>query len=316
MANATPSFLGKANNSGDDNALFLKLFSGEVLSAFARANKMMPMTTVRTIANGKSATFPLVGTTTAEFHVAGAEITGNVINANEKIITIDDMLIAHSFVSELDELKNHYDVRQIYSKELGEALARKVDDHLLQLAVLGARSSGLVSGRSGGSAITDADANTNATSLISSIFEAAEDLDNNSVPENDRFCVVSPDIYYKIVNNDKILNRDFGGVNGVYADGTVLKVAGITIVKSTATATAFTDLSSASTTGHNNTYTGNFSTTVAVIFHKSSIGSVKLMDLKMDTEFDLRRSGTLMVGKMAMGSGFLRPEAMVEIKTS
>ena len=316
MANATPSFLGKANNSGDDNALFLKLFSGEVLSAFSRANKMLPMTTVRTIANGKSASFPLVGTTTAEYHTPGAEITGNVINANEKIITIDDMLIAHSFISELDELKNHYDVRQIYSKELGEALARKVDDHLLQLAVLGARSSGLVSGRSGGSAITDADANTNASSLIDSIFEGAEDLDNNSVPENDRFCVVSPDIYYKIVNNDKILNRDFGGVNGVYADGTVLKVAGINIVKSTATNTAFTNLSSASTTGHNNTYTGNFSTTVAVIFHKSSIGSVKLMDLKMDTEFDLRRSGTLMVGKMAMGSGFLRPEAMVEIKTS
>jgi len=316
MANATPSFLGKANNSGDDNALFLKLFSGEVLSAFARANKMLPMTTVRTIANGKSATFPLVGTATAEYHTPGAEITGNVINANEKVITIDDMLIAHSFVSELDELKNHYDVRQIYSKELGEALARKVDDHLLQLAVLGARSSGLVSGRSGGSAITDADANTNASSLIDSIFEGAEDLDNNSVPENDRFCVVSPDIYYKIVNNDKILNRDFGGVNGVYADGTVLKVAGINIVKSTATATAFTDLSSASTTGHNNTYTGDFSNTVAVIFHKSSIGSVKLMDLKMDTEYDLRRSGTLMVGKMAMGSGFLRPEAMVEIKTS
>ena len=268
MANATPSFLGKANNSGDDNALFLKLFSGEVLSAFARANKMLPMTTVRTIANGKSASFPLVGTTTAEYHTPGAEITGNVINANEKIITIDDMLIAHSFISELDELKNHYDVRQIYSKELGEALARKVDDHLLQLAVLGARSSGLVSGRSGGSAITDADANTNASSLIDSIFEGAEDLDNNSVPENDRFCVVSPDIYYKIVNNDKILNRDFGGVNGVYADGTVLKVAGINIVKSTATNTAFTNLSSASTTGHNNTYTGNFSTTVAVIFHK------------------------------------------------
>ena len=316
MANATPSFLGKANNSGDDNALFLKLFSGEVLSAFSRANKMLPMTTVRTIANGKSATFPLVGTATAEYHTPGAEITGNVINANEKIITIDDMLIAHSFISELDELKNHYDVRQIYSKELGEALARKVDDHLLQLAVLGARSSGLVTGRSGGSVITDADANTNAGSLIDSIFEGAEDLDNNSVPENDRFCVVSPDIYYKIVNNDKILNRDFGGVNGVYADGTVLKVAGINIVKSTATNTAFTNLSSASTTGHNNTYTGNFSTTVAVIFHKSSIGSVKLMDLKMDTEFDLRRSGTLMVGKMAMGSGFLRPEAMVEIKTS
>ena len=37
MANATVSFLGKANNTGDDNALFLKLFSGEVLAAFAKA---------------------------------------------------------------------------------------------------------------------------------------------------------------------------------------------------------------------------------------------------------------------------------------
>lgn len=316
MSNATPSFLGKANNTGDDNALFLKLFSGEVLSSFSRANKMMPMTTVRTISNGKSATFPLVGTASAEFHTAGAEITGNVINHNEKVITIDDLLIAHSFVSEIDELKNFYDVRQIYSKELGEALARTVDNHLLQLAVLGARSSALVSGGNGGNVITDLDANTNATSLISSIFEGAEDLDNNNVPENDRFCVVSPDIYYQLVNNDKILNRDFGGVNGVYADGTVLKIAGINIVKSNATSTAFTDLSTASTTGHNNTYTGNFSTTVAVIFHKSSIGSVKLMDLKMETDFDIRRQGTLMVAKMALGSGFLRPEAMVEIKTA
>jgi hypothetical protein len=31
MANATVSFLGKANNTGDDNALFLKIFSGERL---------------------------------------------------------------------------------------------------------------------------------------------------------------------------------------------------------------------------------------------------------------------------------------------
>ena len=49
MANATVSFLGKANNTGDDNALFLKVFSGEVLAAFAKENKMLPMTMVRTI---------------------------------------------------------------------------------------------------------------------------------------------------------------------------------------------------------------------------------------------------------------------------
>ena len=317
MANATVSFLGKADNAGDDNALFLKVFSSEVLAAFAQENKMLPMTMVRSIASGKSAQFPAIGkAAAAEYHTAGNEINGQVIKHNEKVITIDDLLISHSFISELDEAKNHYDVRSIYSKEMGEALARKIDQHLLQLVVLAARGSATVNGENGGSVITDADANTNAASLIESIFEAAEDLDDKNVPENDRFCVVTPNIYYNIVQNDKILNRDFGGTNGVYADGQVLKVAGINIVKSNTATTAFTNRSGDSTTGQNNTYVGNFSTTQAVVFHKSAVGTVKLKDLKMESEYDIRRQGTLMVGKLAYGHGILRPESAVEIKTS
>jgi hypothetical protein len=59
MSNATVSFLGKANNAGDDNALFLKVFSSEVLAAFSKVNKMLPMTMVRSISQGKSAQFPV-----------------------------------------------------------------------------------------------------------------------------------------------------------------------------------------------------------------------------------------------------------------
>ena len=42
MANATVSTLGQVNTSGDANALFLKVFAGEVLAAFQRQNKMLP----------------------------------------------------------------------------------------------------------------------------------------------------------------------------------------------------------------------------------------------------------------------------------
>ena len=316
MSNATVSFLGKADNSGDDNALFLKVFSGEVLAAFARQNKMLGMTSVRTISQGKSAQFPAVGKTTAAYHTPGNEITGSVIKHNERVITIDDLLISDSFIAQLDEAKNHYDVRSIYSNEMGNALARTVDQHLLQLAVLAAQASTTVNGENGGEVITDADAKTNAASLITSIFDAAQALDEKDVPENDRFCVVPPATYYNIVENDKILNRDFGGANGVYAEGTVLKVAGINIVKSNTAVTAFTDQSSASSTGENNTYNGDFSNTAAVVFHKSAIGTVKLMDLAMESEYDIRRQGTLMVAKMALGHGILRPEAAVEIQTA
>jgi hypothetical protein len=316
MSNATVSFLGKADNSGDDNALFLKVFSSEVLAAFARQNKMLGMTSVRTISQGKSAQFPAVGKTTAAYHTPGNEINGSVIKHNERVITIDDLLISDSFIAQLDEAKNHYDVRSIYSNEMGNALARTVDQHLLQLSILAAQAATTVNGENGGEVITDADAKTNAASLITSIFDAAQALDEKDVPETDRFCVVPPATYYNIVENDKVLNRDFGGANGVYAEGTVLKVAGINIVKSNTAVSAFTDQSGASSTGENNTYNGDFSNTAAVVFHKSAIGTVKLMDLAMESEYDIRRQGTLMVAKMALGHGILRPEAAVEIQTA
>ena len=54
MSNAVSSRLGLVNNTGTDyDALFLKVFSGEVLASFGRENQMLDMTTVRTISSGK-----------------------------------------------------------------------------------------------------------------------------------------------------------------------------------------------------------------------------------------------------------------------
>ena len=313
MANATVSQLGQVNASGDANALFLKVFSGEVLATFMRENQMLGMTTTRSITSGKSATFPVIGTTSASYHTVGNEITGTQVKHNEKIINIDDLLLSSAFLSNLDEAKNHYDVRSVYSSEMGRALANKVDQNLIQLAVLASQASTTITGGNGGEEITDADANTNASSLITSIFDAAEKLDNKDVPNQDRYCVVTPAIYYNLVENDKILNRDFGGNNGVYSDGTVIKVAGISIVKSPTAVLAFAN--NGADAGANNTYNVNASAHYAVIFHKSAIGTVKLMDLAMESEYDIRRQGSLMVAKMALGHGILRPESAISIKT-
>jgi len=315
MSNAVVSRLGQVNGANDVNALFLKVWSGEVLATFQRENKMLGMTNVRTISSGKSAQFPVIGTTSASYHTPGNEILGTSVKHAEKTINIDDLLVSSAFIANIDEAKNHYDVRSTYTSEMGRALANTVDKNLLQLAVLGAQASATITGGNGGTQITDADANTNATSLIASIFECAQALDENDVPSEDRFCVVKPDIYYQIVQNDKILNRDFGANgNGVYSDGTVIKVAGINIVKSNTAVTAYADNSSA-VSGTNNTYNVDAQYVVATVFHKSAIGTVKLMDLGMESEYDLRRQGSLMVAKMALGHGILRPESATLIKT-
>ena len=52
---------GVNNATGDARALFLKLYAGEVLTAFQSKNIMMPLHRVRTISKGKSAQFPMTG---------------------------------------------------------------------------------------------------------------------------------------------------------------------------------------------------------------------------------------------------------------
>lgn len=316
MANATPSRIGQALGAGDTRALFLKVFSGEVLTTFNNKTIMADKVRVRNITSGKSAQFPAIGKTKAEYHTPGAEITGNVIQQDEKVITIDDLLIAHTFISRIDEAMAHFEVRSEYSRQMGDALAQTYDRNLLSLAVKAARDT--VAGGLGKGAVGQGDAVSVAigaapttADFIAAMYTAARTLDEKNVPEDERYVLVSPEWYWKLVTDDKLLNRDFGG-SGVYQDGTVFKVAGLNIVKTNnlainhTTATDYPDYSSK--------YAVDASKTLGLIMHPQALGTVKLLDLASEMEYDIRRQGTLAVSKMAVGHGVLRPECIYEIK--
>lgn len=316
MSNATVSRLGQINASGDVNALFLKVFSGEVLSAFERENQMLGMTMTRSITSGKSAQFPVTGTISSGYHTIGNEILGSAVSKNEKVINIDDMLLASAFLGEIDELKTHYDVRSIYSREMGQALAKTVDKNLLNLVVLASRASANITGGNGGAVITNATAKSSASSLVGSIFTAIKTLDEKDIPSQGRAIIVAPEQYYQLANLDSLISRDFSDNAGDRAKGTVVSIGGVPVFKSNTAVSAFTDQSSDSTTGQNNTYKGDFSTVAGVVFHSSAVGTVKLKDLVLESTYDPRRLGTLLTSRMALGHGILRPECSVSIKTA
>jgi len=311
MTNLTPSRVGQINGAGATDALFLKVFPGEILTAFNANNVMMPLHMVRSIASGKSAQFPAIGKATAAYHTPGAELLGsNAILANEKIINIDALLTADVSIALIDEAMNHYDVRGEYARQLGEALALKADKQLLQTTVLAARAAANITGGDAGTALTNAAAGTDGDILASMIFNAAQVFDEKNLPENDRYVVVKPAQYYLLVQTTKVINKDWGG-SGVYADGKVLKVAGVSIVKSNNVPSSVINAA----TGENNTYSGDFSKTVAVAFQKGAVGTVKLLDVSTEKEYSVRHQATLVVAKYAMGHGILRPECAVEIAT-
>jgi len=331
MSNATASRLGLVNNSGTGyEALFLKVFSGEVLTAFSENNVFSDaLHTVRTISSGKAAQFPVTGTATAAYHTPGNLLTGGAILHNEKVINIDDLLIAQSFVANIDELMNHYDVRAIYASELGKALAKRYDQNVAKTIANASRASTTLTGGSGGTVLTLANGNTASSDvtgdeLAAAIYDIAQAFDERDIPKTDRFVCLPPAEYYKLPESaTRTISTDFNpGGNGSFASGTVLQVAGMPVIMSNNISQENKPPGGSDANelgGSNNTYAGDDSKTIGLVFHKSAVGTVKLLDLQTEmsgSDYGVMYQGTLMVAKYALGHGILRPEAAATIKLS
>jgi len=316
---STVTRIGQINQSGDVDAIFLKKFAGEVIVSFEGSNVALERTQVRTITDGKSAQFPRVGKIGASYHIVGTEIVGKKMNHGEVVIPIDDVLISDAFIANIDEAKNHYDIRSIYTKEMGHALAKQMDQHIFQIGVKAARATNVIDDLPGGSSIYQNTAGapasaafmTNGEHLAEAIFLAAQTLDEKDIPEDERYAFVRPAQYYALAKAVKNINSDWGGA-GSYSDGTILKLAGIEIVKTNNLPSGVVANGTVAA-GTGNRYAGDFTNVAALVMHKSAVATVKLWDLGMESEYKVSNQGNLLVAKYAVGHGILRPEGAVEI---
>lgn len=327
----TTSFAGDAAGAEDGNLdLFLRQFAGEVITAFETANVMMPLHTVRTISQGKSAQFPVIGDTSAEYHTPGASLietdpAGGALQKfthNERLIAIDDLLVSAAFIDSLDEARAHYDYRGEYSRKMGYALAKRADIHLINTVYQASKAGATAPQGAGGGDIelsqadTVSDALTTSAVLVSALFAAAAAMDANDLPDDGRYVVLNPTLYYNLISNGAtgyditktVANSDIGGSG--FGSGKVPMVAGFEIYKSNNLPSGAAIVDDAGVRTPN-----DYATPAAaedakgIIFQKSAIGTVKLRDLSMEAEYQIERQGTLMVAKYAMGHGILRPEA-------
>ena len=252
------------NNAGADaRALFLKLYAGEVLTAFQSKNIMMPLHRVRTISKGKSAQFPLTGKyRDAAYHTPGAEIVPSASKQGERLVSVDDLLVNAQFVPNIDEAMSHYDIRSIYTQEAGFGLGKVADQNIIRLGIKAAlcETTAMAALTTGAASIQDYSAfddedfsgnvvvggdETTTSSVASSIrdpkkiaqalMDAKRILTNKNVP-GDPFIVMSNDMYYDMfkisgssnLNDLAIFNRDIGG-SGSVATGQVPTILGMPV---------------------------------------------------------------------------------------
>ena len=381
-----------ATGAGSARALFLKLYAGEVLTAFQSKNIMMPLHRVRTISKGKSAQFPMTGKyRDASYHTPGTELVPTKAKQGERIVTIDDLLVNSQFVPNIDEAMSHYDIRSIYTQEAGFGLAKVADENILRMAIKASLcENAAIAGVTGMiqefSAFDDEDFTSNVVigsaagdardpkKIAQAIMDAKRVFDNANVP-GDPFVVMPVDMYYDMfkvsgtsnLNDLAIFNRDIGG-GGSVATGAVPSILGMpiyvtphlgyyssgntwvsnlwyqassnaalsagkpsthkdvsantdaptpiaaesnraTIYDVPAGASAQYDFASG-----DDQWISNVALEVrALVMTMDAVATVKLMDMSVESEYQITRQGTLIVSKYAMGHNVLRPGCAVSL---
>lgn len=330
--NVTFPYQGLIKGGTDPLAMYLKIFSGEVLTAFTKSNLFLGKTKVRTITSGKSAQFPVIGTASAAYFKPGDKLTGTSIDHFERTISIEGLVIAHTFVVDLLDKMNHYEVRGEYANQLGIALAEQVDKNILG-AILGAYAANTGVKRktlmSDTATVTDGHSVFETTTgtvanLVDYIKAAAKKMDKDNIPKTDRWLFLDTDQYYLLFSNLDLINQWYKG-QGSIAEGDIMKLFGFSIIEYNMPVdfaddkyyigSTLSEVVTGSVTKRFDltTLSANFVGLAGIAFHPSCVGTVQLMGIQSESDYDITTQGSWLVSKYAMGHGILRPESVYAI---
>lgn len=320
---------GKGVNGNDALALFLKVFGGEVLTAFARTSVTTSRHMVRSISSGKSAQFPVIGRTQAAYLKPGENLDDirKDIKHTEKTISIDGLLTADVLIYDIEDAMNHYDVRSEYTAQLGESLAMAADGAVLAeiagLCNLAAASNENIAGLGSASVIELSKKKTEMTDqveigkeIIAALTKARAAMTKNYVPASDRVCFVDPDSYSAILaalmpnaaNYAALIDPERGSIRNVM---------GFEIVETPHLTIGGAGTKREGTDGQLHKFPETATdaakvakdTVVGVFMHRSAVGTVKLKDLALERARRANFQADQIIAKYAMGHGGLRPEA-------
>lgn len=309
---------GAKQNTGDQLALFLKVFSGEVLTAFTRASKVMNNHMIKTIDSGKSTSFPVMGRGKAHYLPAGSNLDDlrEAIPHNEVVINIDGLLTSDVLITDIFEAMNHYDVRGEYAKQLGEALAIAADGATVaEIAKLVKADTENITGLGKGVVVEKTitgGAGINyetGKAVIDGLLEMKAKWTTQYVPEEERFAYITPEVESAIITSKDAINRDYGAVASI-VDGNIDKLCGFKIIAVPhlkAGGADKTGMLGTAPEGHE--FPTDYAGALAVCAHRTAVATVKLKDLQLEHARRPELQADMIIAKNAVGHGGLRPEA-------
>ena len=339
------------NTVGPDAAnrsLWLDVFGGEIITAYAMNTIMEPLHTVKTLSGARSWRFPRTWEVSVQYTKPGQEMLGGDFVTGELTINADEFLSFGKGFPDIDTLFQHFDVRAEVSRQAGLAMARHFDQNVMRAVIQTARvtytQTNPLTPWPGGMTITNADlavSNADAVNLgagsnltygevwLKAIREANLALTKKRVPLENRYMVVGPEIFDAIrysknsAGNFMFMDKfvDVGPVGSVnlasYGPGAnsgaaQLRLHDVTVLSSLNLPTT----NDSSDTIVYEKYRADYSTTVGFMWYPQAVATIKVAGMKIEQFRDVRRKEDFIRADMIVGHNAYRPEAACEFRTA
>lgn len=298
-----------------DRADMIEQYGGAVDSQFAKKSIMRRFVPVRSIRGTDTAIVRRVGRTTLQALTPGVRPPATPTNFGKAAVTVDTVILARDNRSMLNEFQTDFNARAELGKDHGKELAKFFDEAFLIQAI---KSAGMAAppdlngafGAGKSENLNAAGDENDPNLLYQAIARIITQMQEEDIDTDECAIFVRPTQYDVLLNNDKLIDRDFSADNGNFANGTFKTVKGCPVLHTARIPTAAITGHPLSNTGNGNAYdlTATQARARAIIMHPMSLLAGETIPMTSDVFFSKTEKQWFIDSFMAFGVSNRRPD--------
>lgn len=302
-----------------DISLMIEEYGGSVESQFAKDSIMRDFVPVRGVRGTDTVTNNRVGKTTLKKLEAGVRPAAETTPFGKVSLTVDTVVLARDNRSMLNEFQTHFSARDELGKDHGKEIGKFFDQAFLIMAIKGALAAAPDFGAGAEKNSIGAGKNTTLAAagdendpdkLADAIISLIVQMEEEEIPVEELVVFVRPTQFQTLLNNNKLLSRDFAAGNGDYAKGIIYEINGARIVKSARIPHAAIDGHFLSNARNGMAYdlTATQAKAAAVLLHPKSLFAGETIPLSSDVWFNREEKQWFIDSWLAFGVTVNRPD--------
>lgn len=307
------------NLSDFPTALMIEEYGGEVDSQFAKSSimrqyaKIKPVTGTDTIVNNR------VGKTTLKKLEPGVRPPAENTPFGRVTLTVDTVILARDNRSMLNEFQTSFDARTELGQDHGKEMGKFFDQAFIIMGIKGALASAPDFGAGAAKNSIGAGKRTTLAAagdendpdkFAAAITSLIVQMEEEEIETSELVVLVRPTQFETLLNNNKLLSRDFAAGNGDYAKGLIYEISGVRIVKTARIPTAAIDGHYLSNARNSNAYdvSATEAKAAAIILHPKSFLAGETIPMSSDVWFNKEEKQWFIDSWMAFGVTVNRPD--------